>query len=100
MGKFAIECPKCGSINQAATFIFAKKVIKCGTCGEEINTKQARLASKVCPGCGNVIVCDMARLAGKECPICGRELSPLSATAEYKIAAVNCPQCACAVEVD
>lgn len=100
MGKFAIECPKCGSINQASTFIFAKKVIKCGACGEEIDTKKARLTSKVCPGCGNVVVCDQAKLKGKKCPVCGKELSPLSATAEYKIATVNCPQCACAVEVD
>lgn len=100
MGKFAIECPKCGSINQASTFIFAKKVIKCGSCGEEINVKAARLTSKVCPGCGNVIVCDQAKLKGKKCPVCGRELSQLSATAKYKLVTVNCPQCACAVEVD
>lgn len=32
MAKFAIECPKCGSVNTASTFIFSKKVIQCGTC--------------------------------------------------------------------
>ncbi len=100
MGKFAIECPKCGSINQASTFIFAKKVIKCGSCGEEINIKASRLTSKVCPGCRNVIVCDQAKLKGKKCPVCGMDISQLSATAAYKYVTVNCPQCACAIEVD
>ena len=100
MGKFAIECPKCKSINQASTFLFAKKVIKCGSCGEEIDVKASRLTSKVCPGCGNVIVCDQAKLKDKKCPICGKELSAMTATAEYKIITVNCPQCSCAIEVD
>ncbi len=101
MGKFAIECPKCGSINTASTFIFAKKVIRCGTCGEEINIKQSRLTSKICPHCGKVFVCDQAKAAGKKCPSCGEpvELSQM-ATAQYKMTAVNCPQCACSIEVD
>ena len=101
MSKFAIECPKCGSINTASTFILAKKVIKCGTCGEEINIKESRLTSKVCPHCGKVFVCDQAKAKGKKCPSCGKEIDIIqSATANYKMVSVNCPQCACSIEVD
>lgn len=101
MAKFAIECPKCGSINTASTFIFAKKIIQCGTCGEEIDIKQSRLTSKVCPHCGKVFVCDQAKTKGKKCPSCGKEIEiSRAATAEYKMVRVNCPQCACSVEVD
>ncbi len=100
MGKFSIECPKCGSINQASTFVFAKKVIQCGSCKEEINVKNARLVSKQCPDCGSIFVCDQAKLEGKKCPICGKPVTRLTATAEYKIETLNCPRCACAIEVD
>lgn len=101
MAEFALECPKCGSINTASTFLFAKKVIRCGTCGEEIDVRQSRLISKACPHCGKVFVCDQAKTKGKMCPSCGRDIDVLqAATAVYKMARVNCPQCACAVEVD
>ena len=39
MGKFFIECPHCGTSNQASTFIFAKKVIECGHCKKDIDVK-------------------------------------------------------------
>lgn len=101
MSKFALECPKCNSINTASTFIFAKKRIKCGTCGEEIDIRQSRLTSKVCPHCGKTFVCDQAKAKGKKCPSCGQDIDILqAATAVYKMVRVNCPQCACAVEVD
>ncbi len=101
MAKFAIECPKCGSINQASTFIFAKKAIQCGTCGEEINIKASRLISKECPHCHKVFVCDQAKIKGKRCPSCGEAIDILqAATAKYKMITINCPQCACGIEVD
>lgn len=101
MAKFALECPKCHSINTASTFILAKKVIECATCGKEIDIRQSRLTSKVCPHCGKVFVCDQAKTKGKKCPSCGEEIHVLeAATAAYKMAGVNCPQCACAIEVD
>ena len=101
MAKFAIECPKCGSINTASTFVLSKKVIQCGTCGEEINIKQSRLTSKICPHCQKVFVCDQAKAKGKKCPSCGQPIDVvMAATATYKMATVNCPQCACAIEVD
>lgn len=55
MAKFMLECPKCNSLNTASTFIFSKKLIQCGTCGEEINVKQSRVTSKKCTNCGKVI---------------------------------------------
>lgn len=101
MSKFALECPNCSSINTASTFIFAKKVIECGTCGKEIDIRQSRLTSKVCPHCGKVFVCDLAKTKGKKCPSCGGDIHVSdAATAHYKLVSVNCPQCACAVEVD
>ena len=58
MAKFAIECPKCGSINTASNFVLSKKVITCGTCGEEIDTRVSKITSKVCPHCGKTFVFD------------------------------------------
>lgn len=102
MAKFAIECPKCGSVNTASTFIFSKKVIQCGTCGEEIDIKASRLTSKVCPHCGKVFVYDQGKPAKNNCPSCGKEISNMAvaATSRYSIKKVNCPQCACSIEVD
>lgn len=101
MAKFALECPKCGSLNTASTFILSKKVIQCGHCGEEINVKTSRMTSKKCPNpnCGKIIVCDQAKLKGKVCSSCGTPLEN-SATAEYKITEIVCPQCNCQIEVD
>ncbi len=101
MAKFALECPKCGSINTASAFIFSKKVIECGTCRNEIDIQQSRLASKVCPHCGKVFVWDMKKTKGKKCPSCGSDIQVSeAATASYKMVSVNCPHCACAIEVD
>lgn len=101
MAEFAIECPKCGSINTASTFIFAKKVIQCGTCGEEIDIKQSRITSKICPHCEKVFVYDQAKAKEQKCPSCGRYINMTAAeTTSYNIIHVNCPQCACSVEID
>lgn len=100
MGKYSIECPNCGSFNQASTGFFSKKRITCGSCGEEFDVKPARLTSRICPECGSVIVCDQAKMKDKKCPVCGHEISLRTDSVKYKMAIVNCPQCACAVEVD
>lgn len=107
MGKFAMECPKCHAMNTASTFIFSKKTITCGKCGEEIDVKQSRLTSKRCE-CGQVVVCDQAKLntADKRskrapaCPSCGRTLGILNATSTYEGIEIDCPQCYCRIEVD
>ncbi|MBQ3085393.1 MAG: SPFH domain-containing protein [Clostridia bacterium] len=102
MAKFAIECPKCGSINTASTFIFAKKAIQCATCKTEINVKQSRLTSKQCPHCQKVFVYDQAKATKRSCPSCGKEIMNVAAadTMKYSIKRINCPQCACSIEVD
>ncbi len=105
MAKFALECPKCGSLNTASTFILAKKVIKCVTCGEEINVGQSRMTSKTCPECNKVVVLDQAKLNSdnakhRRCPGCGALLGVASTTAKYKLTHVVCPQCTCSIEVD
>lgn len=100
MGRFMLECPKCGSLNTASTFIFSKKLIQCGTCGEEINVKQSRLTSKKCTNCGKVIVCDQAKLKDKKCPSCGEPIGIANATSEYKMTDIVCPRCSCQIEID
>ena len=101
MGKFSIECPKFGSINTASTFIFAKKVIKCGNCQNDINVRESRLTSKICPVCKKTFVFDQAKGAGKRCPSCGEKINAAGAeSADYIFTHVECPQCSCSVEVD
>ena len=100
MGKFAIECPKCGTINTASTFILAKRVIKCGNCHNDINVKEARLISKICPHCGKTFVYDQAKGSNRNCPSCGKRIDASHAkTAEYSMVHMECPQCSCTVEV-
>ncbi len=105
MAKFALECPKCGSYNTASTSIFAKKAIKCVTCGEEINVETSRMTSKVCPECGKVVVLDQAKLTSnkerhRQCPGCGTLLGVAATTSDYKLKNIVCPQCTCTIEVD
>ena len=100
MAKFTLECPKCGSLNTASTFLLAKKVIECGSCGIEINVAQSRMVSKKCSKCGKVVVCDQAKLKNKKCPSCGEPFGVSNATAEYKMEDVICPQCSCHIEID
>lgn len=101
MAKFAIECPKCSSVNTASNFIFAKKVIKCGTCGSDINIKENSLVSKVCPHCNHVFVYDVTKGADKRCPNCSEKIHVQDmATVKYSLTEMSCPQCACTIEVD
>lgn len=101
MAKFAIECPKCGSVNTASNFILAKKVIKCGTCNNEIDIRTSKLTSKVCPHCEKVFVYDQSKPHKDHCPACGKRVDVnATATAKFKMVKINCPQCACSIEVD
>lgn len=101
MAKFALECPKCGTINTVSNSLFAKKVIHCGSCKQEINVKSSRMISKKCPHCNNVFIYDQGNTKKQNCPMCGKAIDALNATTvTYKMTSLNCPQCACAVEVD
>lgn len=101
MAKFAIECPHCGRVNTASTFFLAKKVINCGICHQEINVKQSRLVSRVCPNeeCKSVFVFDQGK-PREDCPVCGTRISRYAVKDEKdELVQVVCPQCSCAVEV-
>lgn len=98
---FALECPKCSTINTASKSIFGKKVIKCGTCGEEINVKQSTLISKSCPSCSSVFIFDQRKSGDVKCPHCQQVFPRFeAATVQYKKVPVNCPQCGCKFEAD
>ena len=95
MAKFLIECPHCSTLNQASNFIFAKKVIKCGDCGTDIDVKANRLTSRKCPHCSNVFVYDQAKKR-HTCPACHKEIG----AGFGKIVSVPCPECSCIVQID
>lgn len=95
MAKFHIECPHCKTLNQASTFILAKKLIKCGSCGKDIDVKANRLGSKTCPHCKNVFVYDQAK-DNNVCPACHKKIEPGTG----KMVSFGCPQCGCTMTVD
>ena len=95
MAKFTIECPHCGTLNQASSFIFAKKVIKCGNCQVDIDIKANRLTTRQCPHCDNVFVYDQKKKK-TECPACRKPIDP----GFGKIASFPCPECNCIIQID
>ena len=106
MAKFALECPHCGSVNQASTFFLAKKVITCGNCKSSIDVKTSRMTIGNCKKCGSV---SFDRKKGT-CPLCkgpieGLETKNINSIAELKERSKNgtplflCPQCSCEVQV-
>ena len=99
--EFALECPKCGTINTASKFIFAKKEIECGHCKETINVEQSKLISKQCPHCEKVFIYDQSKRKNVKCPHCNQPFSANEAeNVAYKMVTVNCPQCGCGVEAE
>ncbi len=92
MAKFMIECPHCGTANEASTSIFAKKSLKCGDCGKEIHVKRDRMTSRTCPHCKKDFVYDQAKDV-KTCPICHSKLGDT-------VLSVACPECYCKIQVD
>lgn len=69
MSKFIIACPVCHSYAQASTGFFASKHIRC-SCGNVINVKTDRMATKKCSSCGNDVVYDQAAGKDAKCPVC------------------------------
>ncbi len=90
MAKFAIACPICGKYAEAKTGFFAKKKIDC-SCGNIINVKIDKLASRTCPHCGNQIVYDQTKGADAECPICHEKINTISE--QQKVEEFLCAQC-------
>ena len=55
MSKFVIECPKCRNYAEASTGLFAKRKIQCA-CGNTIDVRTEKLATRKCPKCGNTVI--------------------------------------------
>ena len=96
MGKFAICCPHCGSVNTASTGLFAKKKITCGKCGETIDTVHSRMATHTCAKCGTSFQYDQSD-AVITCPVCHTKENRQDAVSKY--IQLRCPQCACMIDV-
>jgi len=102
MGKFVIKCPKCGTVHQASTSLFAKKVIHCNVCGTDVDVAKEKLTATVCPHCNNTFLYDQSK--GKDtCPVCKKQIgNPLAVDRNGRmmdrVVHVNCPTCNCSVE--
>ena len=90
MSKFVIECPNCGKFAEARTGFFARKKIDC-TCGNTIDVRTERLATRECPKCGNTVIYDQSKGEKALFPVCHEPINTLaeqSNTVEF-----SCAQC-------
>ena len=90
MAKFAIACPVCGKYAEAKTGFFAKKKIECA-CGNIINIRTDKLASRQCPHCGNQIVFDQTKGAAALCPVCHAQINTMAE--QQQMETFSCRQC-------
>lgn len=90
MSKFVIECPSCGRYAEAKTGFFAKKKIDCA-CGNIINVRTDKLASRKCPHCGNMVVFDQSKGEKALCPVCKEKIN--TQAEQTKMAEFSCEQC-------
>ena len=97
MAKFVIECPVCGRYAEGSTGFFAKKKINCA-CGNHINIKSDKLASRVCKGCGNTVVFDQSKGEAAKCPVCHEKINTVETLSVLE--EISCPSCSCKISVD
>ncbi len=90
MGKFVIECPRCGKFAEASTGFFAKRKIMC-SCGYTIDVKTDKMSSRVCPHCGNTVIFDQSKGSAARCPVCGQPINTMSE--QSKMEEISCEQC-------
>ena len=90
MAKFAIECPVCGKYAEAKTGFFARKKIDC-SCGNVIDVRTDKLASRECPHCGNMVVFDQTKGSNALCPVCHAEINTLANN--QQLVEFSCAQC-------
>ena len=90
MAKFVIECPNCGKYAEAKTGFFARKKIECA-CGNVIDVRTDKLASRVCPHCGNNVVFDQSKGAAAKCPVCGEAINTMAE--QDKTVEFSCARC-------
>ena len=114
MSKFVIECPKCRNYAEASTGLFAKRKIQCA-CGNTIDVRTEKLATRKCPKCGNTVIYDQSKGEKALCPVCHEPINTLaeqSNTVEFSCAqcgirlrtskaaaAYTCPVCDCVNDV-
>ena len=97
MSKFVIACPVCNNYVEASTGFFASKHIRCA-CGNVINVKTDRMATRVCPSCGNNVVYDQAEGKNAKCPICHAQLVT---DADFSnLVHFRCGTCGCQLQAD
>ena len=90
MGRFAIECPVCGKYAEAKTGFFTRKKIECA-CGNVIDVRTDKLASRICGHCGNQVVFDQSKGESAKCPVCHEPINTLADAANMDI--FFCGQC-------
>ncbi|MCH5188315.1 MAG: SPFH domain-containing protein [Oscillospiraceae bacterium] len=90
MAKFSIECPHCGRYAEANTGFFARKKINC-SCGNVINVRTDKLASRECPHCGNTVVFDQSKGDDAVCPVCHGKINTMSE--KQQLEEFSCEQC-------
>lgn len=90
MGKFVIECPRCGKYVEAKAGFLARRKIDCA-CGYTIDVRTDRMAGRTCPHCGNDVVFDQSKGADARCPVCGEAINPMAGPGG--MAEFSCRQC-------
>ena len=97
MSKFIIACPVCHNYAEASTSFFASKHIRCA-CGNIINVKTDRMATKNCPSCGNNVVYDQAEGTNAKCPVCHAQL--VTDASYSNLVHFRCPTCGCQLQAE
>lgn len=97
MAKFIIECPNCGTYQEASTGFFSRKILEC-KCGKVIDVKKERFVIKECPHCGNSVMYDQAKGDKAICPVCKNNL--VTADSKLNYAFINCPSCSCELQIN
>lgn len=97
MGKFIIECPRCGAYQEASTGFFSRKILEC-KCGGLIDIKKDRFLLKECPHCGNTVLFDQKKGDQAKCPICSRKL--ITEESKKNFEQISCPSCSCELVVN
>lgn len=95
MAKFAIECPVCGKYAEASTGFFSRKKIDC-SCGNVINVKTDKLASRKCSHCGNQVAFDQSKGDNALCPVCHTKINTMAD--KQKMKTFSCEQCGVRLE--
>lgn len=90
MAKFAILCPNCGKYAEAKRGFFVKRRIEC-SCGNVIDVRNHRLASRECPYCGNQVVFDQSRGEDAACPVCHEKIN--TSHENHLAEEFSCAQC-------